>query len=1192
MATPQQPSLLALDPLQRVAPWAFWSVAIALIAALACYTFGVCMFNAASWDRPVGELGETSPALDGDLSPAALRAIFFPQPGRGYAPLPSLSRKLEIAVAGDDDATRATVSQNLTFFLHLVNALLIAAVLQQTFSVRLLSATTALLFVSLPVHTEVAVWPMARGESLAMLFSLLALWSFIRFVQLERGRARALSYAGALLFATTAMLSGPNALALPFLLLLYHVCYASGGDTLFAHVRRVSLRLHYHVPLLLLMLFFGFLHTSAAPSAVAGMNFGERMTVMAQIFPRYLSSLVIPTRLAPVYAVPELTGISAPVILSLTALILIPTCALLIFNVNRAMFFAIGWFFLTMLPYANLWPSPALQSDRYLYMPSFAWCLLMAYLVTLLWYAGRAVPMLRAVAVVALASTATFNALGARAYAEQWRDAPSIWRHVLKDSPELVEPRYQLALGYLGEGQDYLARNELEQAMRWMKPGDALQPDVALQLAHVYIRQQNLHAALRLLDPILEAMPDPDGDKALEKFARLYQTRAMVLHGLYILEPAGKDLESAVRFARRIEDYDRRQRTLKPCLFDFGQVSALMNQTNRAEEAYGMCLELDGADAFEPSNLRVGARLASLLSKLERWEDASALISRLLAAAGDGDKSLDERMNLQLALAAVSLSGGRTEDAMAGIRAGLALQPRNFDARLNAAALLQQRGFNDEAETIVREGFIYPEFVTRGSRYLYEYYFNAAKHIWENPVDGRQLAQEMLPRLRKAIDLNTADIRADLLLIQYMTTAVRFAEAETAWNRILPYIDKLPELKSEYAQLYKLWGNRLWLDEKPEEALTRFERYLELAAPGEDTEYVRTLVDTLRRKQVTGTVSEFLAELDAAYRAALAAPDEEQPQRLAETLALIDAQPETTRRDPAVLYLQSLVLASLSKLEESLAALQACIDGIADPTSMPTPWFQAGRVAFLLGRMDDSMKYLTTYTNLTQWRDANARSAGLLLYEIGKFYRQDGDHAAAAAAFDRALGLVDLDKDFAHLYFMLGAEWTAAKRFAAGEGALQNYLRLAGEDAEYIPETKVLLQDIAIETLRCDGILETAREQAGKADYEAAEASIAEALRRMPYRVACHEALGDLNLLRGRVAEARDAYEAATNASVNETDALSAHFKLAKIFAQLGDWGGADRKLKRILRFVPEDASWRQEALNLQLEAEQKLKQK
>jgi hypothetical protein len=100
--------------------------------------------------------------------------------------------------------------------LHIANTVILFFVLVMMTGKSLRSGFVAALFLVHPLHVESVAWASERKDVLCAFFSLLAIWSYVRFTERSSGRW----YATSLVFFAFALMSKPMAVTLPFVFLL------------------------------------------------------------------------------------------------------------------------------------------------------------------------------------------------------------------------------------------------------------------------------------------------------------------------------------------------------------------------------------------------------------------------------------------------------------------------------------------------------------------------------------------------------------------------------------------------------------------------------------------------------------------------------------------------------------------------------------------------------------------------------------------------------------------------------------------------------------------------------------------------------------------------------------------------------------------------------------------------------------
>jgi tetratricopeptide (TPR) repeat protein len=303
-----------------------------------------------------------------------------------------------------------------------------------------LALAVTLVFCAHPLQVEAVAWVAARGALLALLCALGALlaWAAV----LERGRA--LAYAGSLLFTAGALLSKQTAVALPALLLLFHLHRTPGEPW-----RRTARLLAPHFVLTAAL---AGLHVAvAAQAGVVRASLGpwqllRRLDHAAFVSVFYVWKLVWPVDLTIEY---DVAGASRHLpALAAAAGLLGGGFAWLHWRGHRqrTLWWCLGWSYLAALaPVMNVLPTHPVVADRYAALPLVALCpLLLVPLLRLVPKRGRAA-----------ACAALILALAALSHAQLsvWRDDESLLRHAVRTNPVATQALGNMSMVLWQRGQ-------------------------------------------------------------------------------------------------------------------------------------------------------------------------------------------------------------------------------------------------------------------------------------------------------------------------------------------------------------------------------------------------------------------------------------------------------------------------------------------------------------------------------------------------------------------------------------------------------------------------------------------------------------------------------------------------------------------------------------------------------------------
>jgi tetratricopeptide (TPR) repeat protein len=418
--------------------------------------------------------------------------------------------------------------------LHILTTLLVwrwALALGQT---PWVSAAAALLFALHPVHTESVTWIASRKDVLSGAFFMGALLAHARWRRDGHSAARFLAIA--LPSFALAVMSKSTVMALPLVLVLVDVTFFDSSPT------RTLKGLLVYVPFLLVAGAFSaiVMHTAASTGLRGhgwhGGSFAANLGLAAAAQLDYLVLLVWPVALRNGYENPEAF---TPTPMNLIAVVVIPLlfAAFVTWAVWRwrsprcpltlrdgALFFA-GWFFLTLLPVSNyLVAMNWLRAERYLYLPSVAFCLLLALaLDRLRSRAPAAVPTILLAAISLGYAGRTF----ARNF--DWHDTATVWQTTLARDPASYRAQVELAAWELTVGEPAGIARAVETLRRVAQEHPEL-PRAHYVLGLALAKQGNLAEGIPQLMAAVAADPDP-GVLANLSHALLLGAQALNDHG-------------------------------------------------------------------------------------------------------------------------------------------------------------------------------------------------------------------------------------------------------------------------------------------------------------------------------------------------------------------------------------------------------------------------------------------------------------------------------------------------------------------------------------------------------------------------------------------------------------------------------------------------------------------------------------
>ena len=319
----------------------------------------------------------------------------------------------------------------------------------------------ALLFAVHPVHTEAVTWVAGITEISFTFFSLLSFYCYIRA---EEGFT-AVRTIFSVAFFCLAALCKETALILPGIFLMYDLAYKKSGNALPALIKR-------YIPYLAVMagyFLLRFLVLGAFAPEKGHDDFSGKLSLyeyVINVFPLfmvYLKKLLLPVDLKGWYVFHPITSL-----LELKGFVpLLGSIAFAVFSFaawrkNRAVFFGLSLLVIPLLPVFYL-PAIAVPfAERYLYLPSFGFVLLVAFFINAVPTGSRArFPL----AMFLLAVIASYS-VGTVQRNTVWTDNYTFWTDTVRKSPDGFIPRYNLGVELLARGRTDEAIDQFQAALR------------------------------------------------------------------------------------------------------------------------------------------------------------------------------------------------------------------------------------------------------------------------------------------------------------------------------------------------------------------------------------------------------------------------------------------------------------------------------------------------------------------------------------------------------------------------------------------------------------------------------------------------------------------------------------------------------------------------------------------------------
>ncbi|MGA2323459.1 MAG: tetratricopeptide repeat protein [Sedimentisphaerales bacterium] len=399
-----------------------------------------------------------NPEVQSGLSWQGIKWAFVTDHGANWHPLTWLSLMLDCRLFGVKPGPLHLV--NVLF--HIANTLLLFIVFNRMTKAFWQSAFVAALFALHPLHVESVAWIAERKDVLSMLFWLLTMLAYVRYVE----RSSAGRYILALVFFALGLLAKPMLVTLPFVLLLldYWPLDRFLNSKLSIRNSIIEKLPFFFLSILSSVITFLVQQKSGAVFSVDIVPFNVRLANAICSYFTYIEKMFWPVRLAVLYPY-SINGISL-VRISLSAMILVLITVLVLYNYRRRKYLIVGWLWYlgTLVPVIGI-VQVGVQAfaDRYTYVPLTGLFIICAFASADLL---KNVPLKKYI----LATSATIVLLACTILTTvqliYWKDSGLLFERALAVTENNVHilNNYGNALGAMGRHKE--AAKILEQAVR------------------------------------------------------------------------------------------------------------------------------------------------------------------------------------------------------------------------------------------------------------------------------------------------------------------------------------------------------------------------------------------------------------------------------------------------------------------------------------------------------------------------------------------------------------------------------------------------------------------------------------------------------------------------------------------------------------------------------------------------------
>jgi tetratricopeptide (TPR) repeat protein len=409
----------------------------------------------------------------------------------------------------------------VNILIHITNALLLYALLRLTFRTprfldeavadasfsdnfrSFVALFTALLFAVHPIETQAVTYIVQRFASLAALFYLLSLVTYIRFRLLNSSARSPMSYFFYLISvvsAIAAMKTKEFALLLPIIIMCYEFVFFNDKPG-----KRILLLLPYLVTICLVPLSMVNVNTELLSDAHGNIPRIDYLLTQFRVLVTYLRLLILPINQNLDYDYPVYRSLLVPeVFLSLLLLTAILALGIWMHRKSRNRKSAVNcwlllassgifWFFLTAAPESSVFPIKDVIFEHRMYLPSIGLFLAGTVSIGLViqrWH--NRFPWIRNTAVTCMAIVIVILSIATYARNNVWKNPLRLLEDIAGKSPNKARTHHNLKLEYVKQQRfdDALKSDRTERII------NARDADIHFKLGHEYAEQGRIDDAI------------------------------------------------------------------------------------------------------------------------------------------------------------------------------------------------------------------------------------------------------------------------------------------------------------------------------------------------------------------------------------------------------------------------------------------------------------------------------------------------------------------------------------------------------------------------------------------------------------------------------------------------------------------------------------------------------------------------
>jgi len=478
----------------------------------------------------------------------------------------------------------------------------------------------SLLFAAHPVHVEAVTWLAARKEVLQGFFFFLAFYLYLK--GREKNGGERIAYLGLVLFAVLlAVLSKPSAIVFPAVIFVYEIAERKNRWIDFIRSHWLFLALSVLISVIFTYILVRVMLDAGGVKPYRGGSFLNNFLISFHAFLYNIKLLIFTVNYSAAYTIPVSRPIPGPrTFLFIAITLLLFVLSLWSLKHTKIIFFSFLFFLVALLPYLNIIPISTLLADRYVFIASFSYCLLLAVGFDRFYtYVNSrfSQDFFKLVAIVLLVSILSAYSLMTIIQNRIWENSYTLWADAVEKYPDSNAANALMGAVYLDLGMNEKAREFLERAVEIL-PYDYQSRN---NLGIVYGRLDEPEKALKELMTAIWLKPEDDTIKinlsAFYEKQKEYEKAENVLR--YLLSKKPKDAYLHFRLGMVYKEAGDCEKAISELLASMKLAPHIVNPYEELGNIYaGKYKDSEKAKYYYAMEIEAAPKAKSLVEDL-RW---------------------------------------------------------------------------------------------------------------------------------------------------------------------------------------------------------------------------------------------------------------------------------------------------------------------------------------------------------------------------------------------------------------------------------------------------------------------------------------------------------------------------------------------------------------------------------------------